>query len=58
MLRGLGIVFMGLGGWLIGWAARKFSSRWEQLFAVVSVVGVWYLLVCLLLTGKLGVFGY
>ena len=58
MLRGLGMVFIGLGGWLIGWAARKFSSRWLQLFAVVSVVVVWYLLFCLLSHNRPEFFGY
>jgi uncharacterized membrane protein AbrB (regulator of aidB expression) len=57
MLRGVGMLFMMLGGWLIGWAARKFSSRWKQLFVVTSVVVVWYLLACLLTASKPEVFG-
>jgi hypothetical protein len=42
ILGGLTMLFLGLGGWLIGRAARRFSSRWQQVLAVVGVVAVCY----------------
>jgi hypothetical protein len=39
---GMGVLFLGVGGWLIGKAARRFSSRWKQILAVASIIAVWY----------------
>jgi hypothetical protein len=39
---GLGMLFLGVGGWLIGKAARRFSSRWQQVLAVAGVVAACY----------------
>jgi ascorbate-specific PTS system EIIC-type component UlaA len=42
ILGGLGLLFLGVGGWLISKAARQFSSRWQQILAVSGVVVIWY----------------
>jgi cell shape-determining protein MreD len=36
------MLFLGVGGWLIGKAARRFSNRWQQVLAVAGVVAVCY----------------